>query len=492
MTTCPTCNKPVDPLRARNVGVREGKVVAYCSPACAAAAESKPTRVPAATGSVAAAPRAVEEPDSGPIIEVLHEPASGVVTSAPDKRTPLPSPLPAPAAKPATTKESGGKDSATAVGELRSKKPARAATPSGKHLTGERKDSTEAKAGWDWIDEEPADLRAATGTAGAGGGGKRWLLVVVALGVLGAGIYYLVAMRGEEPSPPPPAPTTPAPASAIAPTADAIREALPTITPAAATAQATELLRKHVAQGSPRVQRVAAGALARTGDADAITALATAMAEEKVPAAKLRLAYQLARAGDPRGQAVLVAGLSAGDRSDRLDAAARLAKLGDKRAVPLLSSFLAVSQHRLRAAEELARVGDAAGKKALAQIRADAGASVDEKATATLALLRDGDAGLLVEARALLDNREWRTPAAYALAAAKDDAARPVLVEQLAHVTLRVRAAQALRQLDPGFDATPHLPALVAELASEKDTDQIATAETILLLAGDARWATYE
>lgn len=123
MTSCPTCNKPVDPIRARSVGVRDGKVVAYCSAECAAAAESRPVKSPVAPTAtpVAATPTpvaakptpvaakpaplpatpspakskrggggkvkaAASDYDSGPVIEILHEPASGVVTSAPDRR----------------------------------------------------------------------------------------------------------------------------------------------------------------------------------------------------------------------------------------------------------------------------------------------------------------------------------------------------------------------------------------------------------------------
>ena len=106
MNACPVCGKPVDPLRAPAVGVRDGKVVAYCSREHALEAETKPTAVPKPK------PRAASEPafripeadqkkkrtpaagiatpestyDSGPVIEIVHEPASGVVTSAPDAR----------------------------------------------------------------------------------------------------------------------------------------------------------------------------------------------------------------------------------------------------------------------------------------------------------------------------------------------------------------------------------------------------------------------
>ena len=36
MMPCPICGKPVDPLRAPAVSVRDGKVVPYCSKECAA------------------------------------------------------------------------------------------------------------------------------------------------------------------------------------------------------------------------------------------------------------------------------------------------------------------------------------------------------------------------------------------------------------------------------------------------------------------------
>ena len=45
-TTCPICGKAVDPLRSRHVGVRAGKVVAYCSAEHAREAETKPTMMP--------------------------------------------------------------------------------------------------------------------------------------------------------------------------------------------------------------------------------------------------------------------------------------------------------------------------------------------------------------------------------------------------------------------------------------------------------------
>src|SRR5690242_6505513 len=108
MTACPVCNKPVDPLRARFVSVRAGKIVPYCSTECRAAEDTKPTKQPEPEKPAekpvekaaekpaekpkekpkaeARVPQKVADLDSGPVIEILHEPVSGVVTSANDER----------------------------------------------------------------------------------------------------------------------------------------------------------------------------------------------------------------------------------------------------------------------------------------------------------------------------------------------------------------------------------------------------------------------
>ena len=54
-TSCPTCGKAVDTLRAPAVSVRDGRVVAYCSKECAAAAESRPVAAPVIAAAAAAA-----------------------------------------------------------------------------------------------------------------------------------------------------------------------------------------------------------------------------------------------------------------------------------------------------------------------------------------------------------------------------------------------------------------------------------------------------
>nr|MDQ3370352.1 hypothetical protein [Myxococcota bacterium] len=424
MTTCPTCNKVVDPLRARSVGVRDGKVVAYCSSACAAAAETRPVRVP----------QPAHDDESGPVIEVLHEPASGVVTSAKDERRPEDSapvvppsttgataaaaaptaPVPASTAKSAST--STAKSTPTPTPTAAAPSPpsvaasgaARASRPSGTLRARERRDSTEAKAGWDWIDEEPASSMRAPSSVEQPPRPSRLvplLLLVAVVGLGGLAAYYFLVLRPRDAASSEAAGPAPVPArDAGFPVADAAPVAT-TLTPQAAVAQATQLLHTYLADGSPRVQRLAAGVLARTGDAKAVAKLAEAVQQEKVAAARFVVAYQLGRAGDKRGGDALAAGLTLADRSDKLDAAKRLAHLGDKRAAPLLISFLPLEQHRLGAAVELARIGNPAGLKVLQQTRADPRASPDEKATATLALARAGGAALTDEVRTLLADR---------------------------------------------------------------------------------------
>src|SRR5262245_25375887 len=128
--TCPACTKAVAPLRSRFVAVRGGKVVAFCSAECAQAqgverppapahpgspatgiptaiptppigvpvpppASSVPTRTRTPASGVPAGPPVPITPapgvpiglESGPVIEIIHEPASGVMTSARDERS---------------------------------------------------------------------------------------------------------------------------------------------------------------------------------------------------------------------------------------------------------------------------------------------------------------------------------------------------------------------------------------------------------------------
>ncbi|MEO7097331.1 MAG: HEAT repeat domain-containing protein, partial [Polyangiales bacterium] len=315
---------------------------------------------------------------------------------------------------------------------------------------------------------------------------NRTVIVVLLIAVLGGGgaflaYRFLVAPKEDAEqdiqkpvTPPPPPPADAAP---------------PPVTAADALTQARAVLVKNLGSESPRVQRVAASALARAGDTQAITYLTAALAKETSDVSRLDLAYALARAGDKKGLDTLAAGLQSARRDVRAQAGRQLALLGDKRAAPVLASYLEVSQLRLGAAEQLAYLADPAAIKALDQVRSDPKSNADEKARATIALGIAGRADVVPELEAMLKDQRFNAFAASALAQLRDVNAKPVLVEQLALPSLRVEAARALRRLDPSIDPAPYLPALLAAMESHKDMDQITVAETILLLAGDAGWS---
>ncbi len=442
---CPICGKPVDAIRSRFVNVRDGKVVAYDSEACRSAAETRPTKVPVpartpAAGVVTVSPQPIE---SGPVIEIIREPDSApVVAKSAPRRAANPPPI------------------ALGDGSLDS---------------------------WSVGDHDPSSSRASTPVPGGSSGG-RTALIIALIAVLGAGgaflaYRYLIAAKPsstaadqpplEKPDPsPPPRPPSP-----------------PPVTSAEAVSKARDTLIKNMASDSPRVQRVAAAALARTGDDQAIAFLIAALAKETSDVSRLDLAYALARAGDKKGLDTLASSLTSPRRDVRAQAGRQLALLGDKRAIPVLGSYLEVSQLRLGAAEQLAFLADPAAIKALDAVRADAKATADEKARATIALAIAGRSDVIPELQALLKDGRFNAFAASALALLHDASAKPVLVEQLAVPSLRVDAARALRRLEPALDPAPYLPALTSALASHKDTEQVQVAEAILLLAGDAGWS---
>jgi len=246
----------------------------------------------------------------------------------------------------------------------------------------------------------------------------------------------------------------------------------------------------YIGSRSPRIQRMAAQALSRTGDPQAITTLAAALEEDKQQQ-RLEIAYALARAGDKRGFDALAAALGSARRDVKLEAGRWLSLLGDNRAKPVLESYLEVSQLRLGVAEQLAYVADAKAMEVLEQIRRDAKATPDEKARATIALGNAGRADVAVELRGLLDDTRNNAFAATALAGLHDEAARPVLVKQLEVPSLRVASARGLRRLAPDDDIATWLPKLVESLDDAKDTEQIQVAEAILLLAGPSAWSEH-
>jgi HEAT repeat protein len=91
----------------------------------------------------------------------------------------------------------------------------------------------------------------------------------------------------------------------------------------------------------------------------------------------------------------------------------------------------------------------------------------------------------------LLENESWKAFAAYALGEMKDEAGKPVLVEQITNgVGVKVRAAGALKKL-VGDASDDLLAPLHAAMGSAKDQEQIYAAEALLILAGDPRWSEY-
>lgn len=460
--TCPTCDRPVDPLRARAVAVREGRVVAYCSRECARAAESRPTAIP----------HLARAPESGPVIEIVHEPASGVVTSARTEPGP-----PAPAASVAGTIRVPDAPPSEAASDD-APWPVRAPEVAGE-AAGEATDDAAGEA----TDDATADGAAPATPAR----GRRRVVNVLVLALAGAGAVlthrFLIA-----PAPPV---VTARPVAPVAPPVEPPAPAPPreVVDRATALARAHDALRTHLDSPSPRVQRKAAAALARTGDRAAIDVLAAALAKETTDATRLELAYWLGRAGEARGVDVLVGALRASRRDARIDAGRRLALLGDRRAIATLAAFLEVRQLRLGAAEQLAFLAEPRALAVLEQVRADADASPADKARATIALGNAGRREVTAELHALLADARNNAFAASALARLGDAEARPVLVEQLAIPSLRVEAARSLRRLEPALDPTPLLPALVAALARDKDTEQVQVAEAILLVAGEPAWS---
>jgi HEAT repeat protein len=318
-----------------------------------------------------------------------------------------------------------------------------------------------------------------------GNGLKIAAVVVLLLGAAGAGAYVLGVFGGKH--------------AAVAVRSDAAARvevvadaAPPPVTSAQALARALEVLTKQMKSDSPRVQRVAASALARTGDKDAIELLATALGKEPGDLAKLDLAYALARAQDKRGVDALMAAARGAKRDPKLEAGRRLALLGDKRAIDVLANYLDVSQLRLGIAEQLAFLAEPRALKVLDEVRLDPKTLPDEKARATIALGHAARADVLPTLRELLADDRNNAFAAVALAGLNDESARPVLVKQLTIPSLRVQAARSLRRLAPDADVSTLLPPLLAALDSNKDTEQVQNAEALLLHAGPPAWSERE
>ena len=451
MSACSTCGKPVDSLRAPAVRVSAGKVVPFCSKECAGQWESKPVRMPAKA-------RALPK-DDHPIIEIVHEPSSGVVTSASDARKTGP-------VQPRLRSDVDGAFEIADTGHID-----------------------------DYVAYDEPLHKSRT---------LLWVIAGVVVLVGGVAIAYslgyLDRMLGKEDEVAAATTTTtkvvvpePDAAVVVAPAVDAAVA----ITPTVALERARSVLRTQLKSNSSRVQRVAASALARTGDEEARETLAQALASETNESMKIDIAYALARSGDRRGTEAILAALNKAratlDRRDpRLEVGTRLARLGDKRAISVLESSLEITQNRLGVAETLAAFREKRVIKVLEQVRNDDKSAPDEKARATIALGNAGKTEVAPALREMLPDARNNFFAAVALANLRDEAARPVLVKQLEIPSLRVQAARALRKLAPEAPVNELLPPLLGALDSNKDTEQVQIAEAILLLTGPATWSEHE
>ncbi len=591
MTSCPVCNKAVDPLRARHVRVVGVKVISYCSAECfQSSAPPEPASgqaAPKAAPSSIAAPKLEDSAARGGGAEakgaepkkaepsaksegkgaakgsegkssagdgkaaarqepeIKPEPKPDAKSDAkpeakPDAKSDAKSdakpgakpdaksdakqakPEPKPDAKldtksttkPEAAKPSGpkpeGKPDSKSAGEGKGKpeskaksepdlKPAgeskgkpdgaNAAKRDGKpetqnHLKNEPESGsgskTAAKSEPSTKSDVPAAAAAELSEPGQGAPSARpWLkvgLVLAAAAIVG-GVWWLSRPAAAPPAPPPPP---------VAPPVVETPPPPPVIVPAEAHTRAVEVLRAHFTVESLRVRRVAAAALGRQADPQAITVLADLLPTEQSEIAKLDIGYGLARAKDPRGLELLLSGLSSSRRDVKGEAARLLAALRDPRAMSTLSSLSNLQQFRLSATEQLARLGNKQAMERLEKLRADPQASEEDRRRATIAIGDAGGAHVAEELRSLLTDQRFNVKAAAALAVLHDESCRTLLLEHLTIPSLRVDAALALRRLDPTLDASTFLYRLMPALESAKDTERVEAAEAILLLTGPA------
>ncbi|HUQ08495.1 MAG TPA: hypothetical protein VM261_38655 [Kofleriaceae bacterium] len=309
---------------------------------------------------------------------------------------------------------------------------------------------------------------------------RRWRAALAALAVIVVGGMAIALVQNISPSSP--SRVNAAPADRELPPAPAV-PAAPVPSP---REKATAVLKGLIASPSPRIARSAALALARTCDAAAKTHLVEATKTETSEIARLENAYVLARCGDDAAKQTLVVSLKNARRDVKADAARHLTALGDSSGLSFLHALLGVSQHRLGAAEALARTKDEKAVAALTTIHGAAGTEPDDKLRASIALGLAGDVSVKEELRIALADPRFRPAAAGALAELGDDFARDALVDGLGVPSLRVDAARALRRLSPNLDATPLVAPLLDALATERDNSQVSAAEAVLVLTGPA------
>lgn len=517
---CPVCQKPVDALRARFVRVVAGQVTAYCSEACKnqdagafgdvlATGRNDGLRVtpPVREYPVAPAVQAVVGSPAAPAVSAAVAPAvviAPATIAAPPAVVPEVAKSPAePVGKAATVKTVAPKKSVSSADIAATRKAAAvksegaAVRDAAKALGAARATSSATtEAGPTSTVSQELGL-AETVSASPGTRNRTWWLVGGTIAVIAvAGLAYVKFARQGKPGAKPEAtlPSTPATVG------DAAPSATDAVTPSAADvkARALQVLTELMESSAPRVQRVAAGALARTGDANAIRKLHTLIASEQSALAKLEMSYAIARGGDKSGRLLLQQALTSTGRDQKGDAATLLVQLhdgGETAAVATLTGFLSISQHRLSAAETLAPLRTPAAIKVLDEMAISTTIPADQRSRAIIALAHAGRRDVIPQLTKLLTDPLYNADAAIALAALGEVSAAPVLREQLRLTSLQVAAARSLRKLAvtaPSVLPAETIVALSDALQGDKDTVRAGAAEVVLLLTGDAAWTEFE
>jgi HEAT repeat protein len=318
-------------------------------------------------------------------------------------------------------------------------------------------------------------------------GGRRHLIAISAAVLFGGMVIAIIG--AVSPSAPSnvdakEAPAEPVRAAAADVEASTPPEDLP-LDPAKLLIAATDQLRELLDSNSPRIQRIAAMALARGGDVEALDRLDTMLENEPSALGRVEISYALARSGRDTGLAVLRRSLGHHRRDVRLDAAGALVKLGDDAGRKQLRHNLGVFTHKISVAELLARIGDEKGIALLQATLKNKRASDENKMRAAVALGRAGHEEVRDQLYAIMKDGRFQVGAADALATLGDESAVDALTEQLGTVSMRVSAALALRRLG----AEVELELLADALETANDVGKVSAAEAIMILAGPEQLA---
>ena len=259
----------------------------------------------------------------------------------------------------------------------------------------------------------------------------------------------------------------------------------PSSVPSQLFREATEVLRELMESPSIRVQGVAASALARSGDEDALNRLSSLLTNQANLLDRVALAYILAREGREQGRKVLIDSLTHKRRDVRLDAARSLVHLGDRRGGPTLRRMLHLRNYRIGVAGLLAELGYEDAKLILEQIVSSSKESKEHQLRAAVALGRAGVSSVRERLIQILEDGQFRVGAAGALAILGDAAAIPALEAQLLVPGLRVKATLALRRLGHRVALERLRHAMTQGPAIHRAT----AAESLLILTGSDRLA---